>query len=253
MVISGLKRKLCRDLLLEEASTELGSVAITSFSYPNGDSVNLYFDSLGDTLAVSDEGSTVAFLKSQGIELSPDRREAIKVMCRAHDVEFVTPTLRRHFQMPDIGTACMALCETIASVSSIYYHAGPPVRSSLPVAVDKLLRAKVEPRRGIERHWFDRRHDPKGSFPVDFHLNGVGEARNIFSVTSPSKSIMVVAVVNFLRSHRTKSPTLAIIDENADLGPRDLNRLQITTDEMVFGLDKHEDKIVNFALGKTNK
>jgi hypothetical protein len=250
MVIDRLKKRLCKDLLVEEDSTDFGSVAITSFSYPNGDSINLYFSDLGDSLAVSDEGATVSFLKNQGVEFPPERRQTIKTMCNPYDVEFVTPALRKHFQLSDIGAACMALCEAIINVSSIYYHTASPVRSPLPVAVDRLLRKRVDPKRGVERHWTDRRHDPKGSFPVDFHMNGVGEPRDIFSVTSPSKSIMVVAVVNFLRSHRTKVPTLAIVDKEANLGDRDLNRLQVTADEILFGLDGHEEKIVKFALGK---
>jgi hypothetical protein len=248
MIIHGLKKRLCRDLLVEAESTELGSVAITSFSYPNGDSVNLYFSSLGDTLAVSDEGATVAFLKNQAIDFPTERRNAIKTMCRPYDVEFVTPDLRRQFQLPEIGVACMALCEAITTVASIYFHVDSPVKSSLPVAVDKLLRKRVESKRGVERQWIDKRHDPEGSFPVDFRLNGIGEPRNIFPVTSTSKSLMVVAVGNFLRSHSVKGRSLAIVDNEAGLGHRDLNRLQLTTDEIIFGLDGHESKIVKFAL-----
>jgi hypothetical protein len=248
MLIEGLKKKLCRDLLLETECTEFGSVAVTSFSYPNGDSVNLHFSDLGDTLAVSDEGATIAFLKSQGIELQQDRRQTIKSICDPHEVEFVTPDLRRQFKMPDIGAACMGLCEAITAVASIFYHAVSPMRSSLPVAVDRLLRVRVESKRGVERDWTDRKHDPNGSFPVDFHLNGIGKPRDIFSVTSPSKSIMVVAVVNFLRSHRMKAPTLAIIDKSAGLGKTDLDRLSKTTDELIFGLHGHEEKVTKFAL-----
>ncbi|MDP9172890.1 MAG: DUF1828 domain-containing protein [Planctomycetota bacterium] len=253
MQISGLKRKLCKDFLLEAESTELGSVAVTSFMYPNGDSVNLYFENFGDGVCVSDEGATTSFLKTQGIELSAERRQIIKTMCNPYDVEFVTPVLRKQFKMDGIGAACLALCEAITSVSSIFYVTASPSRSSLPIAVEKLLKAKVEPKRGVVKHWIDRRHDPKASFPVDFHLNGIGEPRDIFSVTSASKSIMVVAVVNFLRSHRVKTPTLAIVDKNADLGPVDLNRLQITADELFFGIDRNEDKIVKFALSSSGK
>src|SRR5271170_5516366 len=110
MFIEALKRKLCRDLLVRVEATDFGSVAITSFSYPNGDSVNLYFSDAGESVSVSDEGATVDYLRSRNIELPPERREVIKNMCRAHDVEFVTPTLRRFFKPPEIGVACMSLC-----------------------------------------------------------------------------------------------------------------------------------------------
>lgn len=253
MVIDGLTKKLCRDLLVEVDRTATGSVAVTSCTYPNGDSVNLYFSNHGDSLVVSDEGATVSFLKNQRIELPQERRELIKSMCQSHDVEFITPVLRKRFSLPDIGMACMALCEAITSVAAIHYHVETPTRSLLPVAVDKLLRVRVEPKRAIERLWTSRRHDPKGSFPVDFHVNGLGEPRNIFAVTSPSKSIMVVAVVNFLHSHRISAPTLVVVDKDAKLGHRDLNRLQLTANELAFGLEGQEDRVVKFALAKSRK
>lgn len=234
--------------MVEEAATDTASVAITSFSYPNGDSINLYFSDMGDSVGVSDEGATASFLKSQGVDFTPERRNLIKTMCQSFDVEFATPVLRKQFQIEEIGAACMSLCEAITTVSSIYYHAKSPSRSSLPVAVDKLLRAKVASTRRIERDWTHPKHDPKGSFPVDFHVNGLGEPRNIFSITSPSKSIMTVAVINFLRSHRITTPSLVIIDKDSGLGPRDTNRLQLTASEIFFGLKGKEDEIVKFAL-----
>jgi hypothetical protein len=247
MIIHGLKKKLCRDLLIDAAATDIGSVAITTFTYPNGDSVNLYFGNMGgDSLSVSDEGATVKFLKEQGIELPVERRNTIQTMCRQFDVEFVTPVIRRQFEMADLGAACIALCEAITAVAAIFYHVETPVRSSLPVAVDTILRKKVEPKRGVERQWIDKRHDPEGSFPVDFRMNGIGSPRNIFPVTSTSKALMVVAVANFLRSHSIKGKSMAIVDKDAGLGPRDVNRLQLTADEIVHGID--ESRIVQFAL-----
>ena len=248
MLIEGLKKKLCRDLLVETDQTDVDTVAITSFSYPNGDSVNLYFSGFGDTLAVSDEGATVDFLHAHNIELPADRRDTIKTMCRPYEVEFATPVLRRFFQMPEIGPASMALCEAITRVAAISYQAVPQLRSSLPLAVDTLLRKRVMPRRGVERQWIAKRQDPKGSFPVDFRVNGLGEPRHIFSVTSSSKSILAVAVVNFLRSHRINVPTLAIVDLEAGLGPRDTNRLQLTVSDLSYGIEGNEEKIVRFAL-----
>lgn len=249
MIIPALKRKLCRDLLIEVVEDESGSIAITSFSYPNGDSVNLYFDDFGDgILSVSDQGATVSFLENQGIDLSTVRRQAIKHMCQPHDVEFVTPQLRRQFYLPDIGPACIALCEAVTAVASIFYLVEPPARSSLPVAVERMLHKRVAKKRGIQRNWIDLRHDPKGSFPVDFRMNGLGEPRNIFPVTSTSKSLMVVAVGNFLRSHRIAGRSMAIIDKEAGIGPTDVNRLSLTVDRIVRGLEGNESEIVKFAL-----
>ncbi len=248
MVIEGLKRKLCRDVLVDADVVAGRSVVVTSFSYPNGDSIDIFFRSMGDTIAASDEGATLSFFKTQGVELPPDRRELIKTICRSFDVEFTTPEIRKQFQLSDIGPACLSLCEAITNVASIYYHVDTPVRSSLPVAINKLLRARVEPKRGVDRQWTSRRHDPKGSFPVDFRMNGIGDPRNIFAVTSPSKSIMTVAVMNFLKSHRIPGHSLAVIDPDAEIGPRDTNRLELTADKIIYGITGKENTIVRFAL-----
>jgi hypothetical protein len=147
----------------------------------------------------------------------------------------------------------MELCEAITRVSSIYYHAGAQLRSPLPVIVGALLRERVEPIRGVERRWVDRRHDPKGAFPVDFHVNSIGEPRNIFSVSSAGKAVMVSAVVNFLRAHGHRWPTMTVIDKEAGLGPKDVNRLELASTELRFGIEDHEDDVVQFALNGANR
>jgi hypothetical protein len=139
MLIDGLKKRLCRDLLVDTDSTPSGSVAITAFSYPNGDSVNLYFSADEDQVVVSDEGATADYLFNRGIEMTAERRDIVKTMCRPHDVEFVSPMLRRYCGLTDLGPSCLALCEAITCVASISYQVISPLRSSLPVAVDKLL------------------------------------------------------------------------------------------------------------------
>lgn len=247
-LIDKVRDRLCRDLLAEIGQSEDQGFAITSFAYPNGDSVNLYFDDLGDELAVSDEGTTLSFLRQQNVEITADRNEIIRSVCRAHEVEYQTPRLVKRCDLKSVGAASLELCEAVTQIAAIYFHAPGALRSPLPVAMDELLRKRVEPKRRVERRWTDRRHDPKGSFPVDFHVNGLGPPRNIFAVTSRSKSILVTAVVHFLRSHGLKMPTMSIIDPSAHLGPRDVNRLQLASTELRFGLDRHQHDIVDFAL-----
>lgn len=253
MLIEELKSRICRDLVFEINQSDELTYAITSFSYPDGDSVNLYFRDLGGEMEVSDEGTTIRFFRQQQVDLTLDRHAIIKSMCRAHDVEFQHPRLVKRFDISDAGVACLAFCEAVTSVSAIYYHSPAAKRSPLPVELGELLRKRVEPIRRVEHHWTSRRYDPKGSFPVEFHVNGMGPPRNIFSVTSHGKAVLVSAVVHFLKSHGIDSPTMSIVDPEAKLGPRDIDRLQLASTEIRFGIDKHHQDVVEFALADQGK
>lgn len=250
MLMQTIKSRLCSDFVVEIDESEGQSAAITSFSYPDGDSVTLYFQDVDGMIAVSDEGATVSFLKNQQVELTPERREQIKVMCLQHGVSFQESRLVKQFPPEDAGSACLSFCEAVTRVSSIHYHSSSQFRSPLPIAVSKLLHVKVEPVREVTRKWTDPQFDRKGSFPVDFHVNGIGEPRNIFYVTSAGKGLMVSAVVHFLRSHLIDVPTMTIVESDIPLGNRAIDRLQLASTEIRFGLEKHEDDVVKFALGK---
>jgi hypothetical protein len=248
MLIEKIQSQLCADLLTDIDVAEGLAVAITSFMYPNGDSVNLYFEDHDGEFVVTDEGATVDFLRSQHIEMTSERKQLIRVMCGV-DVEFQSPRLVKRFDPAIAGPACMAFCETVTRVASIFYHSSGLSRSPLPMVVDDLLRKRVSQVRHIDRGWTYKRFDTKGSFPVDFRVNGLGPPRNIFSVTSASKSLLVTAVVHFLRSHGLDVPTMTIVDPDANLSPRYIDRLQLASTEIRFGVEKHHADIVAFALG----
>jgi hypothetical protein len=249
MLIEKIQSQLCHDLLTQVDVAEGLAVAITSFMYPNGDSVNLYFEDHGDEFVVTDEGATVDFLRSQHVDMTFERKQLIRVMCGT-DVEFQSPRLVKRFDPVVAGPACMEFCETVTKVASIFYHSAGLSRSPLPMVVDDLLRKRVAPVRHIDRGWTYKQFDRKGSFPVDFRVNGLGPPRNIFSVTSASKSLLVTAVVHFLRSHGLDVPTMTIVDPDAKLSPRYIDRLQLASTEIKFGVEKHHADIVSFALGE---
>ena len=119
MLTEVLKSRLCRDLL-EEVDT-IGDlvVAITSFAYPNGDSVNLFVENQGDELVVSDEGTTLRFLRHQNVELTKDRQDIIKAMCASYGVEFQLPRLVKRCDPLAIGIGFMEFCEAVMRISSV--------------------------------------------------------------------------------------------------------------------------------------
>jgi hypothetical protein len=249
MIIDRLRKRLCRDLLADVGEVDGRSVAVTTFTYPNGDSINLYFGKRGDDLVVSDEGATIDFLRSQDITLTEERRDCIAAMCEPFAATVEGPRLVRNFQMEGLGAACVGLAQAATQVASLFYQAKPNLRSPLPVTVHRILRERVARTRGIEEDWVARRFDHEAAYPVDYRANGVGEPRHVFTVTSPKKAVLVSAVVHFLRSHRIDVPTMTIVDPEADLDRPDINRLQLASTELKWASDKKmEQDLVKFAL-----
>jgi hypothetical protein len=248
MVIEGLKSRLCRDFIVDVDEVAGRPVAITTLDYPNGDSINLYFDRRDEQYVVSDEGATVDFLRDQHIKLTDERRDTIDAMCEPHQVILEWPRIVLPFDPADVGPACLTLAQVASQIAAIHYHSNDNLRSPLPLTVNRILRERVEPVRGVERRWVAKRYDPKEAYPVDFRVNGVGKPRHIFSVTSARKAVLVSAVVHFLRSHGIDVPTMTIVDTEAKLSRPDVNRLQLASTELRFGIEKYHQDLADFAL-----
>jgi hypothetical protein len=228
-----------------------GTCIITPLYYPNGDSINIYFRKTDEGILATDEGATTDNLAQRGIKLTKERREIVEMICRARGASFLKPDITRMVKERSLSADFFSFCQAISDVSSLHYHAMHHKHSTqFHEKVDSLVRKKIEVSRKVEREWTDPAIDPKGSFPVDYHLNGGGPPRNVFCVTSGGKALLVTAIAHFLRSHDIDIPTLAVVDSSANVKGRQLDRLQFASTKLIFGIKGHEKQIVNFALGK---
>lgn len=244
------KFKLCRDLVDEDFESEGRPAVVTSFAYPNGDSVNLYFSVREDgSLWVSDEGATIDFLKDQDVELTEDRSRIVQSICNAHDIDFNGDRFSMRLDPKTAGTECLRFCEAVTRVSALYYHRAAHEKSQLKEALADVLRRRVEPSRIVIPKWIAP-VDQKALYPVDHRVEGPdAPPRHIFYVTSVAKGTFVPSVVYFLRSHSIDTQTMTIVDERVKLAKAQWNRL---TDTSVVreGLEGNENAIIEFALGR---
>jgi hypothetical protein len=248
--INKIASELCGKFV-SHVSTDGGSPCIvTSLYYPNGDSIVLYFNRRGRQLEVTDYGGTLDALSHSGVEMN-ERKKMLDAICKREDVTRSGRSLSKILRPRSVSEDCLSFCQTITHISSWHFHQEQHLRSKLPLAIESLLEKKVRPKRQFVKQWHAQEHDPDGLFLVDYHFNGAAPARNLFFVTSESKALMVSAVVHFLRSHRLKTKTLAVIDRSAGVSKKQIERVQIAADELYFGLKGHEGQIVGFALGET--
>jgi hypothetical protein len=113
--------------------------------------------------------------------------------------------------------------------------------------IESILNLRLRQGRQILRHWTDQQFDRKSSFPVDYRLNGLGEARHLFHVLTSEKATLISAIAGFLRTHNIYVPTMSIVDPDAKLGEHHLDRLQLASTEIKFGVQNYEDDIAAFV------
>lgn len=240
---------LCSNLMQETHQVAGKLCIVTPMSYPNGDSINIYFDRVGNDVIATDEGATTDNLANRGIRMTAERQAFVRTVCRTRGTSFSMPTIAKVLNRRSIQEDVFAFCQTLTDVSGLHYHANRPERSHFHAAVDSLVQSKIATAAKVDQKWTAKAIDPRGSFPVDYHVNKDGSARNLFYVTSNAKALLVTAVSHFLLSHEIRIPTLAVLDTEAELKGRHMDRLQFASDKILVGLKGNEHKIVRFALG----
>jgi hypothetical protein len=249
MDVEALAKLLCRDFVLTVGRRHERQFVVTRFRYPDGDYVPLYVRQEGSRTVATDLGTTLFKCTVRRVAITDQRDAFIRSVCRRYGVEYEQGVLTTPITPESAGRNCLSLCEAITRVSNLQLESDTRDRSTLPAQIDRLFEQHVSPKRTVTRDWYHPDLDSNADYKVDYHLNGAGEARNVFFVGSSAKSTLVAAVNNFLKLHGAFAPTLTIVDPQVQLGKHYLNRLQRASTQIRFGLRGYEDDVVRFALG----
>jgi len=248
MNATDLATRLCKDMVRAVAQRGTRAYIITAFTYPDGESVNLYVENKDSGSWLSDLGTTFFKFNTGGLNLTSPRHQFIQAICNTYGVEIERATLRKQLRSDSATSDCLAFCEALSRISTLEYQRESRSRSNFPELVDGLLKRKVEPARPIDRGWTNPTIDLHKSFPVDYRINGVGEPRHLFHVASAEKSTLVSAVCNFFKAKNAYVPTMSVIDPDLNLGEHHLDRLQLASTQIRFGVIGSEDIIARFGL-----
>lgn len=248
--ISSFAENLCSSLIVDAVSIRERHFIVTPFRYPDGDFVSIYLTSRANKRKLSDFGATFEKFDLDGIDAHTEWRQSlIETVCALTGVNYDGREFSKEIKDEDPNEALVALCDAISRISNIQYEQSVKTHSELPEQIYSVLNDRVRESRSITRNWHEPNLDPHKAFPVDFHVNGDGTPANLFHVSSSQKSMTVAAVVNFFRYNNLRARTMAIVDKDKALGERPTERLQMSADEIRFGVEGNEESIAAFALG----
>lgn len=251
MKAADLATRICKDLVRAVAQRGMRTYIVTAFTYPDGESVNLYVENTNGETWLSDLGTTIFKVNTCGLSLTLPRHHFIQAICNTYGLQMEDATLRKRLSPNNAASECVAFCEALTRISTLEYQRELRQRSYLPELVDSLLQRTVEPVRPIARAWTNPEIDLHQSFPVDYRINGKGASpRHIFHVASAEKSTLVSAVCNFFKSKNAYVPTMSIVDPDLNLGEHFLDRLQLASTQIRFGVVGSEDIITRFGLAE---
>src|SRR5688572_10402228 len=90
-----LASRHCRDMVRGVVRRGVRSYIITTFRYPDGESLNIYLESKGETNWLSDLGTTIYKCDVGGLELNDSRLRFIQSVCNTYDLQIEKTILRK--------------------------------------------------------------------------------------------------------------------------------------------------------------
>ena len=242
-LISG---RLCKDLVVTSSQRYGRSYIESSLSYPDGDSINVYIaKEVSGNLLVTDAGTTFFKLLASRHKRSESRDARAAAACACYSARIDEQVISTALSDENPTESVLRLAQASQQVFSIYSESERSTPSEFRVAVDDAMQRVVRPKRLYYTKWTDQALDPNGSFPVDYRLNGEGEHRNIFHISTPYKAALVSAISGFFQANDRFVPTLSIVNPESELGEHHYDRISLASTKIVWGVEDAE--IAEFA------
>lgn len=242
---------VCRDVVRRVAVRHARSFLVTNFRYPDGDYITLSTIRDSGVDMVTDLGSTLERLRGDTGKGFGDRDAAIvDAVCRDFAVERRGNDLVMAYRQDHFPADLIDYCQAVVRITTLAYSSQGRQASTFPDLIDRFIHDSVEPQRAVTRDWTLEANDPHGVYPVDYRLNGRGQPANIFCIASRTKGALVAATANFLHAHDDEARTLVLIDPDVALGSPGTERLQLSADQIRYGLYGQEEEIKDFALAE---
>jgi len=249
MTTDQLEKLICSELVVGLRARHERRFLVTSFSYPDGDSINAYLERPQRESYLSDRGITRFKALDRNVDFTDkNQHDRVRSICAFHRAEWDGIQVRRRIATKSAPADFLAFCQAVARVADVAWYPDHHRLREFSEVVDHFVSKKIEPQRPALRNWTLSSADPHHVYSVDYHFNSSGPPVHVFTVGSKSKAILTSAVANFLRAHSAHYPTMSIIDSAAGLGDRHVRRLQLACDELVFGLQGNERLVTDFVL-----
>jgi hypothetical protein len=246
MTVAELKDNLCDDLIVGAFERQDRKFLVTKFTYPIGDSVNLYLVEGNGQQRISDLGTTHYFLRVANVDMDTDARmEFVKSVCSGFEIEISSDfVLSKPITQKTAGDDVLSFCQAVTRISALHYDQREKKFQTFVEEVDVLIK-RIVPVDCVYRNWTDPTVDQSPNYPIDYHFNGHIPARNMFVVRSRLNAETTIGTMNFYLAKNRLDESMTVVAPDLNLPRKVEKKLEITS-RVVFGAN--ESQIKKFAL-----
>lgn len=249
MTVEELKNNICKDLIVGAFERQDRKFLVTRFTYPVGDSVNLYLVDDNGQLKISDLGTTHYFLRVANVDIDTvARMDFVKSICAGFDIEIgLDFSLSKSISKNTVGEDVLAFCQAITRISALHYDQRAKQFQTFAHEIDVLI-AKSLPIANVVRGWTDQAIDPEGNYPIDYRFYSPASPRNLFVVKSRLSAETTIGTMNFYLAKSRLDKSMTVVAPDLNLPRRVEKKLEMTS-RVIFGAN--ESQILRFATNES--
>jgi hypothetical protein len=219
----------------------------TPFAFPDGDHLVIRLREVDNHYEWSDFGHTFMHLSySVDIDalMSGQRGRLLeqtltRLELENRDGELVLPTVHE-----DVGLTLLRFVQALIHVTDLDYLSQERVRSTFRDDVRRLLKERFGARAHI--NYLDRKHDPRGQYPVDCLLNETDQPIAVFALLNDDNTRDATITLQEFRSWGRELFSTAIFADQEKINRRVLARFSNVCDKQFSSLAGQEDEVVAY-------
>jgi hypothetical protein len=218
------------------------------FYFPDGDGLVVYVREVGGgRLELTDKAHTIMHL-SYHIDVDRlregTRSAVLERIWQRHGIEdregeLVSATDEQH-----VGQAVLSFVQALLETSDIRMLEREVVRSTFREDLERLL---VERFPQVQRNYIDGQHDPAGTYPVPYLLNGTDRPLALFDVATDDAVARAIVIADRHREWRPTMVMIAVEQDQERLGRRSVAWLSDAFDKQFSRLAGNEDALVEYV------
>jgi Domain of unknown function DUF1828 len=241
------KKKVCDKVRLEAEGKDRYRV-LTPFQFDDGDHLSIVLQQNNGVWQLSDEGHTLMHLSYRIDEKDfeqGNRRKLIDKSLSSFGIKDFDGVLQTEIENDSFGDALFSYVQGILHITDVGYLSREQVRSTFMDDLRNFVEQSV-PANKLQVDWHDPRSDPDGKYPVDHRISGNGKPLYLFGVANDSKCDQTTIVLYHYMRAGVKFMSLAIFEDQAEIGRKQLARLTDVVDRQFSSLPSNETRIKQY-------